>query len=189
VSPRGLVVAALAAAPPAPGTGVHVALGAAGPGAIDAVFVPAPAKQEQEPLKKVLFGRQQFLQVYHDAPLVVGKRSVGGGSAAASAGAGGAVDAADDDPVAAAAAVVAAADLRGHAPVVPPAGAPSPSPSLLPVVKEPRVPISNFEVDFAAIETAELIGQGAFGRVYRGCVVVADVPVWLWCVTTCKRRP
>ncbi len=36
---------------------------------------------------------------------------------------------------------------------------------------EPRVPVANFEIDFVTMDVGELIGQGAFGKVYKGYVV------------------
>ena len=61
------------------------------------------------------------------------------------------------------------------------AGGPAGS-TLAPVLKEPRVPVSNFEIDFASLDFGELIGQGAFGRVYKGCVALAcRSPVCMWC--------
>ena len=108
-------------------------------------------------LSPQMFGRMQFIQVFHDTPLIgrtveskpaaaAGAKTKKGAKAAAAA-------AAPRDMAALSACTVQHTPPVAHLPA-----------------KEARIPSSNFEIPFDAIKLGELIGQGAFGRVHRGYV-------------------
>ena len=108
------------------------------------------------------FGRSQFVEVFHDSPLVPRAavpdvRGPGGGptAAPASSGSSGCAEAAD----AAAGSLDASSALALQ------------QQQQLQLAKpdvEPRVPTRDFEIDYTQLSVGELIGQGAFGKVFKG---------------------
>jgi hypothetical protein len=97
------------------------------------------------------FGRTQFVQVFHNTPLVKPKGDAGRGTRRRSRSPRRHGNQAQVDK-----------DRDGNDGGLA---------ALSAVVKEPRMPLLNFEIPFESIRMGELIGQGAFGRVHKGYVV------------------